>query len=158
MKRLMRDALTVVPGGEEVRGFILFGYGDLLANDLDLRSHGLEGARVGGTYRHIGDDEDWVISLWDVVVPVWPSPEDWIACVRGLFEDILQMGTDVAWLGSEGLTLTIPPYLFDPERMGGGVLAALTASGLFLPPALLDDPMRGIDDSQMLQLRAAAGV
>lgn len=97
----------------------------------------------------------WRVLIWDVALPAWPANDAFTTAVDATFAAMLNAGSVVAWIGGEGYFCD-PPYLFLPERMSGGVLAAVTADGrawLDLDP---DAPLEPLSDAVLLELRQAS--
>jgi hypothetical protein len=96
----------------------------------------------------------WELPQWRLHVPKWPNQDGFGRAVDATLEAMVARGALVAWVGREGAIVT-PDRLFLPEEMSDGVFAALTFDGRRYGRIVLDEPLRGVRDEHLLELRAA---
>ena len=151
-----RETMTVFwnveDGQEEKPGFVLFGLVDpdyWLGHSfpLDMWPAGTEVAET----RLYG--ESWEVKLWDVKISEFPHKPEWTEAVHATLQTVIDAGSRVAWISSEGYPFVDPPHLFLAEDMSGSVFAALTSAGEFFCPLDPDQPIQAISDEQLTRLR-----
>lgn len=96
----------------------------------------------------------WELPEWRLHVPEWPDQADFERAIGVTLDALVAGGARVAWVGVEDAIVT-PGRLFLPEEMSDSVLAALTAHGRHYGRIVLDEPLVGISDEELLELRAA---
>lgn len=96
----------------------------------------------------------WEMPEWTLLLPEWPRQADFERAVTVTLEAMVSGGAVVAWVGYETDVVT-PDGLFLPKWMSGGVFTALTFDGRRYGRILLDGPLAGISDEELLELRAA---
>lgn len=151
-----RENLGIFWEGAETQGCLLYGYCPIqIGSPPQFPSAIWPPGTCADTRRLFGDG--WIVWMWEIKADSWPAASDWITVVRATLETMIAVGALVAWGGLEGMFVD-PPALFDPDQMGGGVWAALTADRVFFPPPDLDQEFRTLTDDELRQLRVAAGL
>jgi hypothetical protein len=74
--------------------------------------------------------------------------------IKATLCSLVDDGFSAAWMGVEGL-FADPPWLFTPEMMTGGVLAACTRQTGYLTALQLDAPFRALEDADLTSIREA---
>ena len=158
MRLPVREALKIFVDGEETPGLIVYG----------LRQR--DGPAAAGFPADVwiappepSDftlyGEAWEVLLWEVPIPIWPTPVEMQAALSATLGALIEAGSRVAWIGAEGLPFCDPPELLDPHCMSGGVLAWMTDTGVadcFIDP---DASILPVGDDVLLALRMhAAGL
>lgn len=147
-----REALGIFWHGEEVDGFLVYGYWPSSGVPEPPLSPRSWSDLVQWSPQQL-TGPGWTVWMWEVRVWRWPAPSDWPSLIAGLLRGVLQGGARVAWCGFEGVFVD-PPKLFDPLEMSGGVWAAATADGVWYGPppldgvcsVLPDDALRGLHE------------
>jgi hypothetical protein len=138
--------------GEETPGFTVYAVRSEVGGDLpDLEFERWSDVEVRRSRLY---GEGWEVGVWDVRVGRWPSTERFDDLVAALLRTLVDDGFSVAWLGGEVLFAS-PPWLFSPDAMSGGVLAAYSVPTGLISPLRLDAPLASVSDADLLALRAA---
>lgn len=154
MNATAQECLSVFDQGEEVDGFILYALVDPKVQppaspdfpvDLDWTARGFKLHGNG-----------WAVYGWDVVVHAWPSPDRFDEAASSLLSSLVDQGSSVAWIGTEGAPFADPPNLFSPSWMSGGVLRATTSDGQAFGRLRLDEPPSPVADADLDALRTHA--
>ena len=144
-------------GHEEVDGVLLYG----LRRPGAVSSPAIEELWPPSTELrdpHILWGTGWEVELRTLRVHQWPPSEAWEETLRLTLERLQQAGHTVTWFALEG-DFVDPPFLFEPDRMGHSVYAALSAPTGFL--CNIRPGPEGLEtvtlyEEQLLALRAAA--
>lgn len=154
---LARGSLTIFVDGYEVSGSIVYA---LTRSNTDTCQHCPPGTLpdLDATRKSSMSGEAWQIVVWDIPIDPWPSSRSFRGLVHCLLQAMIGTGCRVAWIGAEGLPLCVPPRLFDPACMSGGVLTWMTNSFDFdFGGSLdLDKPLRPVGNHELRYLRAFA--
>lgn len=155
MKPPSREALSVIwrvsDGREELPGIVLYGLTEAGGWHQDPFPYSVwpPEAEYEESYLY---GEQWLVVIWDVRLPQWPTAQDWHPALRHTLQQLLDGGCVVSWLG-DGFQFSDPPGLLLPEHMSGGVLATLTPTGEYTCHFNPDTPVVGITDEEMLAFR-----
>lgn len=144
------------PGSYEAPGFTVFGLCpgareipvvelEVLADNPELEIRGPS----------LLNGEGWAVSVWDVRVEIWPSSDIFDDVVQRLLRGIVGAGYAVAWIGPDHL-FAEPPFLFDPEIMAGGVLAAYSVGTGLISRLDLDQPLVPLSEGDLARLRTSS--
>ncbi len=155
MKPSSRDALSVIwrvsDGREELPGIVLYGLTEpdgWYPQPFPYAAWPPE-AEYEESYLY---GEHWLVVIWDVRLPQWPSAQGWHTALRYTLQRLLNGGCVVSWLG-DGFLFNDPPELLLPGHMSGGVLATLTPTGEYTCHFNSDTPVVEISDEEMLAFR-----
>ncbi|HYX37137.1 MAG TPA: hypothetical protein VE954_28885 [Oligoflexus sp.] len=151
------ESLGIFWRGDEVDGITLYAYGpgaELEDPSQALADLGLQDFTFKQATKLSGDS--WTVHVLDVKVSRWPSAAQWPATIQRLLRALLGTKAQVAWAGLDEI-FAEPPSLFDPEKMQGGVWAALLANGHFSLAAQLGQPMVTLPREEMLTIQKYLG-
>jgi hypothetical protein len=149
-----RGSLAIFWNGEEVDGFLVYGFWLGEQPSPPSIPTGVWEDAAFKSYKLFGDG--WTVWMWDVRLWRWPEPAVWRQQLQATLAAMIDAGACVSWCGVEG-GFCDPPFLLGPD-MNGLVWCALTAKGTLYGPPPLDGPFTSLTAAELQQVREAAGL